>query len=104
MPERSGATRRRPAASTRRERPGPLRAASGTARRSVDIIVVPPTEAPHKEDVMDPDMMALFHELADRSPAEREDYYQQKQVPVALRADVESLLRFDLTSGDSLNQ
>lgn len=53
---------------------------------------------------MDPDMMALFHELADRSPSEREDYYAQRHVPVALRAEVESLLRFDKASGDSLNE
>ncbi|MGH9143714.1 MAG: protein kinase domain-containing protein, partial [Vicinamibacterales bacterium] len=53
---------------------------------------------------MDPDMMALFRELADRSPSEREDYYEQRQVPVSLRAEVESLLRFDRTSGDSLKE
>ena len=53
---------------------------------------------------MDPDVMALFREVADRSPTEREDYYEQRQVPAALRADVESLLRFDRASGDSLNE
>jgi len=53
---------------------------------------------------MDPDMMALFHELADRSAAEREDYYEQQHVPLALRAEVESLLRYDNRSGDSLNE
>jgi tetratricopeptide (TPR) repeat protein/predicted Ser/Thr protein kinase len=53
--------------------------------------------------LMDPDAMALFHELADRSPAEREDHYVQWQVPAEVRAEVESLLRFDGTSGHSLS-
>jgi serine/threonine protein kinase len=53
---------------------------------------------------MDPDMMALFHELADRSPSEREDYYRQKQTPLAVREDVESLLRFDGAPGDSFDR
>ena len=48
--------------------------------------------------------MALFRELADRSPSEREDYYERRQVPVAVREEVESLLRFDRTSGDSLEE
>jgi eukaryotic-like serine/threonine-protein kinase len=52
---------------------------------------------------MDPDAMALFHELADRSPSEREDCYMQRQVPAGVRAEVESLLRFDATSGHSLS-
>src|SRR5437016_2838866 len=53
---------------------------------------------------MDPDMMALFRELADRSPSEREAYYDQRKVPASLRAEVESLLRFDTTSGDALKE
>jgi hypothetical protein len=53
---------------------------------------------------MDPDTMALFRELADRSPSEREDFYQQRQIPARLRADVESLLQFDRSSTDSLHQ
>jgi hypothetical protein len=53
---------------------------------------------------MDPEMMALFHELADRSEREREDYYEQRQVPLALRAEVESLLRYDNPSRDSLRE
>jgi hypothetical protein len=53
---------------------------------------------------MDPDMMALFHEVADRSATEREDYYEQRHVPLALRAEVESLLRYDNRSADSLNE
>ena len=44
---------------------------------------------------MNPDAIALFRELADRSSAEREEYYARQQVSAALRAEVESLLRFD---------
>src|SRR5215203_4462358 len=43
--------------------------------------------------------MSLFRELADRSAAEREACYAQRQVPAAIRAEVESLLRFDALSG-----
>jgi serine/threonine protein kinase len=53
---------------------------------------------------MNPDTMALFRELADRSPSEREDYYRQRQVPAAVRADVESLIQFDRPSSASLQQ
>jgi len=52
---------------------------------------------------MDPDAIALFRELADRSPSERETYYAHHQVPEALRAEVESLLRFDGDTADSLD-
>ena len=44
---------------------------------------------------MDPDVAALFRELADRSPAEREEYLLRRHGPAALRAEVESLLHFD---------
>jgi serine/threonine protein kinase/Tol biopolymer transport system component len=44
---------------------------------------------------MDPNAMALFRDLADRSPAEREAYYTEHHVDAPLRAEVESLLRFD---------
>jgi len=47
--------------------------------------------------------MALFRELADRSPAEREAYYTEHHVDAPLRAEVESLLRFDHRSADSLH-
>jgi hypothetical protein len=47
------------------------------------------------------DAFALFRELADRSPAEREAYYAARHVPATVRADVESLLRFDATAGAS---
>src|ERR1700680_2761252 len=54
--------------------------------------------------LMDPDAIALFHELANRPRSEREDYYRQRQVPAALRAELESLLRFDGTAEDSLHE
>jgi predicted Ser/Thr protein kinase len=52
---------------------------------------------------MDPDGMALFRELADRSPSEREEHYARHQIPAALRAEVESLLRFDSDTLDTLH-
>ena len=52
---------------------------------------------------MDPDETALFRELADRSPSEREEYCSRHKVPAALRAEVESLLRFDGATADSLH-
>jgi hypothetical protein len=55
------------------------------------------------EPAMDRDSIALFRELADRSPSERDDYYARHQVPAALRAEVESLLRFDDESTDPLH-
>jgi hypothetical protein len=44
---------------------------------------------------MDTAAMSLFRELADRSPSEREAYYVRHRVPDAVRAEVESLIRFD---------
>ena len=44
---------------------------------------------------MNRDSESLFHELADLSPAERERYFQLREVPPAVRAEVESLLPFD---------
>ena len=44
---------------------------------------------------MDRDVIAVFRDVADRSPAEREEYYSRRGVPVLLRAEVESLLQFD---------
>src|SRR5688572_7416767 len=44
---------------------------------------------------MNSDVLVLFREVADRSPLEREEYYVQQRVPAAIRAEVESLLRFD---------
>jgi eukaryotic-like serine/threonine-protein kinase len=51
---------------------------------------------------MDPDAIALFRELADRSPREREEYYARRRVSAALRAEVESLLQFDRPTADSI--
>ena len=48
---------------------------------------------------MDPDAKALFRELADCSLSEREAYYVRHDIAAAVRAEVESLLRFD---GDTL--
>jgi serine/threonine-protein kinase len=53
---------------------------------------------------MHPDAIALFRELADRSPSEREEYYVRKRVPAALRAEVESLLRFDRQTTGSVHE
>jgi len=50
---------------------------------------------------MDADAIALFNEVADRSPSERDAIYGSRQVPHALRVEVESLLRFDAASGRS---
>jgi len=52
---------------------------------------------------MDADAIALFNEVADRSPSEREAIYASRQVPAALRDEVESLLRFDAAPGRSLD-
>src|SRR5262245_30840753 len=52
---------------------------------------------------MTADARALFRELSDRTPAEREDNYVLHQVPPELRAEVESLLLFDGAAGESLN-
>lgn len=48
------------------------------------------------------DARTLFHELADLSLAEREQYYSQRDVPRSVRAEVESLLSFDVTGDGSL--
>jgi serine/threonine protein kinase len=53
---------------------------------------------------MDPEMTALFRAVADRSPSERAAFYDQRGVPLSLRSQVESLLRFDRASDDSLNE
>ena len=47
---------------------------------------------------MDQDVVAVFRQVAYRSVSEREEYYSQPRVPAAVREEVESLLRFDLTS------
>src|SRR5712671_4279093 len=51
---------------------------------------------------MNDDIALLFRELADLSPAEREEYFKQRTIPPDLRAEVESLLDFDSGDGPSL--
>jgi serine/threonine protein kinase len=53
---------------------------------------------------MNPEAVALFRDLADCSPAEREEYYARQRVTAALREEVESLLRFDRDTVDPLQQ
>ncbi|PYR67475.1 MAG: hypothetical protein DMF88_12685, partial [Acidobacteria bacterium] len=50
---------------------------------------------------MRPEVAALFHEVSDLAAADRADHYLRRQVPDALRAEVESLLEYDV-AGDSL--
>ena len=52
---------------------------------------------------MNPDAISLFRELAGRSPSEREAYYAEHHVDAVLRAEVESLLRFDSQTAGSLH-
>ena len=52
---------------------------------------------------MEPDVIALFHTLADRSEAERGAFYDKHHTPQALREEVESLVRFDRTAASSLS-
>src|SRR5262245_57282962 len=51
---------------------------------------------------MDPDVFAIFDEVADRSAAEREQYYASHRVTGELRSEVESLLCCDGISDDFL--
>jgi eukaryotic-like serine/threonine-protein kinase len=46
---------------------------------------------------MNPEVMTLFRQVADLPAAERADHYARRQVPEALRQEVESLLQFDWT-------
>jgi serine/threonine-protein kinase len=50
---------------------------------------------------MRPEVTALFRELADRSPEERQEYYVREGVAEALREEIESLLQYD-RADDSL--
>ena len=52
---------------------------------------------------MDQDAIILFRELAGRPLSEREEYYARHQVPAAVRVEVESLLRFDRETVDSIH-
>jgi serine/threonine protein kinase len=44
------------------------------------------------------ELVTLFHEVADLSSAEREDYYTSRLIPSGLRDELERLLRFDTES------
>jgi tetratricopeptide (TPR) repeat protein len=44
---------------------------------------------------MNREAVNLFHELADFSPVQREEFFRSRQVPAELRAEVEQLLHFD---------
>jgi tRNA A-37 threonylcarbamoyl transferase component Bud32 len=53
-------------------------------------------------DAVQDEVIALFQELADLSPSEREACYARRRITAAIRDEVESLLRFDQGS-ESLN-
>ncbi|MBC8164310.1 MAG: serine/threonine protein kinase, partial [Bryobacteraceae bacterium] len=52
---------------------------------------------------MNEDVRVLFRELAGVPPDHREEHYERQQVPAAVRAELESLLSFDATRGNSMN-
>lgn len=51
---------------------------------------------PDVEYALQRDVEILFHELADLSPEQRENYLRERQLPSEVRAELEELLRFDL--------
>lgn len=51
---------------------------------------------------MSDDVRVLFRELAGLAPAEREEQYERLRVKAEIRAELESLFRFDATVADSL--
>ena len=55
-------------------------------------------DGPEKEAFMREELIALFHEVADLSPTEREEYYASRLIPSSLRDELELLLRFDTES------
>src|SRR2546422_7128750 len=44
---------------------------------------------------MNPLVRSLFHELADLSPGDRDKFFAEHQIAPEVRAELESLLRFD---------
>ena len=44
---------------------------------------------------MQEEVMVLFRELADLPPADRDRYFEEHQIQPDLRAELESLLRYD---------
>ena len=55
------------------------------------------------ETAMDSDAIALFREVADRTPAEREADHARHRVSAALRAEVQSLLKYDREPVDAIH-
>jgi tetratricopeptide (TPR) repeat protein/predicted Ser/Thr protein kinase len=53
---------------------------------------------------MNRDAEILFHELADLSPVQRQRYFDTASVPVAVREEVERLLRFDTPVGETITE
>jgi tetratricopeptide (TPR) repeat protein/tRNA A-37 threonylcarbamoyl transferase component Bud32 len=51
---------------------------------------------------MNEEIRGLFHELADLSPSDREKVFRQRRTEPGIRAEVESLLGFDLAEDRSL--
>ena len=51
---------------------------------------------------MNYEVRLLFHELAELSPGEREQFFRERQIGAELRAEVESLLSFDSTDHQHL--
>ena len=51
---------------------------------------------------MENDVRILFREVADLSPSQREQHYSRRCISALAQAELESLLRFDATAGDSL--
>jgi serine/threonine-protein kinase len=54
-----------------------------------------------RQNVVNPDTLTLFREVANRSLSEREEYYVRNQVSAALRREVESLLEAGERTVDS---
>src|SRR4051812_7174270 len=51
---------------------------------------------------MSDDVRVLFREVAGLEPVERQNCYARQQTPTAVRVELESLLSFDATSGESI--
>lgn len=53
---------------------------------------------------MNREIESFFHEIADLTPTQREQYYSEKNVPPEVRAEVETLVRYDAGSEHFLTQ
>jgi serine/threonine protein kinase len=56
------------------------------------------------ETIMNPVVRSLFHELADLPPSDREKFFAERRIAPELRAEIESLLSFDVTSDHGLTE